>query len=497
MNTLLLFLALTLPIDSLLQQLDYAVTNRQVYIDQRLAHVDSLKALPFTDDVAEQIYNAYDGFDTDSALLYAQLCAPQLAQINYAKCLATNGMYEPAKQILLPMEPHLLPENRNIYYKNLCLTYIWEAEFSTIESEKDQARALIPSIRDSLIATSADPLWSAQDRALRMMDNNPDSSITMLITIIDTIPIGSDMIRYLCNTIGSCYLHQNKEDEALYYFAQSALCDLQHGVMEHGSLREVAKILLQRGDIPHAYLYMNCCIEDAKFCKARLRTIEMANDMPLILASYNEYVQARQRQSIIFISVLSALLLILLALLVWLVSTRHQLSATLTQLTASNKELTLANRIRSTYVTQYMDECSKIIEHLSVYHQQLRKLAVKNNTDELFKLLKNDDFINDNLTDFYHHFDETFLGLFPHFIENFNALLMPGERFQAYKNHHGFELSTPLRIYALIRIGITNSEDIARFLRVSTKTVFNYRAAIRNRALGDRNELEQKIATIM
>ena len=97
------------------------------------------------------------------------------------------------------------------------------------------------------------------------------------------------------------------QDSALYYFALSAISDMQHGVMEHASLREVALILFQRGDIERAYRYMNCCIADAQHSKARLRTIEMANDMPLILNTYHEKIdEQRQRQKTLIYSLTAA-----------------------------------------------------------------------------------------------------------------------------------------------------------------------------------------------
>jgi len=490
MNTLLIWLMTVIPLDSLLMQLDYAVINRQVYIDQRKAKIDSLQALPWNRNVAEQIYEAYDGFDTDSAMYYAQKCSPQRAKIHYAKCLATNGMFEMAKQILLPMEGELLPKNRNLYYKNLCLVYVWERGFTTIDSTKSRLSDLIHSIRDSIIATSTDPIWLVQEQATVIRREKPELAIAMLSPIIDTIPQYDNTLRYLCHCMASCYTILGDEEHAIYYFAQSALCDELAGAMEHSSLRELARIMLKRGDIQHAYLYMTCCLEDAEFCNARLRIIEIADDMPIILDSYNQYVKAQHRKSIILNSVLLMLILILIALLIWIDSTRRKLHTALTQLEQTNEALIISNRIRSTYVTQYMDECSKILERTTTFYKNLRRLSVKNNTEELFDILKKNDFIEENLKEFYQHFDETFLGLFPNFIEEINALLIPEGRFVIIKK----ELTTPLRIYALIRLGITNSEDIARFLRVSVKTVFNYRAAIRNLALGNRNNLERQVA---
>jgi len=395
--------------------------------------------------------------------------------------------------MLLPIKEVLLEENRNLYYKNLCLVYVWERDFSTVDSTKQQLHAKTRLLRDSIIATTTDPIWLVQEQASLIRREDPEQAIAMLSSVIDTLPQYDNLLRYLCHSVAACYMKLGDEDKAIYYFAQSALCDELAGAMEHSSLRELARIMLKRGDIQHAYLYMTCCLEDAEFCNARLRIIEIADDMPLILDSYNQYVKSQHRKSIIWNCSLSVLILILIALLLWINNTKKRLHVALNQLGETNEELTISNRIRSAYVTQYMDECSKLLERVTTFYKQLRRLSVKNNTTELFEVLKKDEFIDENLSDFYSHFDETFLGLFPHFIEKLNALLLPEGRFSTAKK----DLSTPLRICALIRLGITNSDDIARFLRISVKTVFNYRVSIRNMALGDRNELEAKIATII
>lgn len=57
-------------------------------------------------------------------------------------------------------------------------------------------------------------------------------------------------------------------------------------------------------------------------------------------------------------------------------------------------------------------------------------------------------------------------------------------------------LNTELRIFALIRLGISDSDRIAKFLRYSLTTIYNYRTKVRNKAKGDRNRLEAEIMKI-
>ena len=80
--------------------------------------------------------------------------------------------------------------------------------------------------------------------------------------------------------------------------------------------------------------------------------------------------------------------------------------------------------------------------------------------------------------------------LFPNFVEDFNNLLVKDARI--YPKTKG-QLNTELRIFALIRLGMTDSSMIAEFLRYSVTTIYNYRVKVRNSAMNDRNKLEDEV----
>ena len=90
-------------------------------------------------------------------------------------------------------------------------------------------------------------------------------------------------------------------------------------------------------------------------------------------------------------------------------------------------------------------------------------------------------------------FDTTFLKLYPTFIDEFNQLLDEEARIEPRK---GELLSTELRIFALIRLGISDSSKIAALLRYSVSTIYNYRSKIKCRSTISRDEFEERIRTI-
>ena len=138
--------------------------------------------------------------------------------------------------------------------------------------------------------------------------------------------------------------------------------------------------------------------------------------------------------------------------------------------------------------------CSDYIEGLARYRSNLRHIAKEKGTEELSKALKSTAFIDSELKRFYSEFDATFLALFPLFTTQLNQLLQEDKRIDLTACKGG--MTTELRIMALIRLGITDSAQIARFLRRSTSTIYNYRVKMRNAALGDRDEFEKKLMKI-
>ena len=81
------------------------------------------------------------------------------------------------------------------------------------------------------------------------------------------------------------------------------------------------------------------------------------------------------------------------------------------------------------------------------------------------------------------------------FIDEFNALLQPEERIEVKEPG---KLTTELRIFAFLRMGVDDSAKVARFLHYSVNTIYAYRNKVKNKAI-DRTNFEadvMKIGTI-
>ena len=234
--------------------------------------------------------------------------------------------------------------------------------------------------------------------------------------------------------------------------------------------------------------------------------------LPIISKSY-ETINLRQsnklKKQLIFISILSLIAIVALFFIfkqyrkiklgreylktanLQLKDLNEKLSFTNSDLKRLYEELSAVDTIKEQYIGTFLNLYSEYIDKLNVYRKTVKKYIITNRTKDLLELTKSKKIVEDELKIFYDNFDKSFLHIYPNFIKNLNALLKEDERIVVKEEI----LNTELRIYALIRLGITNSAKIAKILRYSVNTIYNYRVKIKNSAL-NRDEFDELVKRI-
>ena len=408
------------------------------------------------------------------------------------------------------------PELKAYYFHIYRTVYGYMADYAVSSQEKSRYDYLTAAYRDSLLVVnppnSATHLMVKSDQLI--VKKQFDEALKLLLNYYPSIKGDIHTRAILAYSISAAYRGKNERKNEKHWLAISAIYDIQSATKEYISLRRLAFILYEDGDVDRAYKYIRRSLEDALFCNARLRTYEISQMLPIIDKAYQMQTEARQKQlviSLISISILSIFLLIAIFFVYRqmrkLSSARkdlsnaneqlnilnHELSATNIQLKSANDTLVEANLIKEEYIGRYMDQCSVYIDKLDGYRRLLNKTAAAGKIQDLLTTIKSKQFIEDELKSFYTNFDSTFLQLFPTFVEEFNNMLVDNDETQL---KHGELLNTELRIFALIRLGINDSVKISHFLRYSLSTIYNYRTKLRNKAVGPRNEFEDRVMQI-
>lgn len=521
--------------DSLLLKLDQAIKERPIYMEQKELKLVELKRqlhrqIPDEERFAilGTLLDEYRSFNTDSALHMAEereQIAIRLgnreyidnARMNKADVLGMTGMYKEVMDLMRNIHIDRLPVDIHPYYYHIYRTvYGLMADYAVTAYEKKLYTELTDKYRDSLLLVNKDNLLI---HTLIQSDqynvrNEYDKAIRLLTDYLALQKDYEHDVAICAYTLSESYRLKGDKEKEKEYLIVSAMADMKTAVREYISLRKLAVLLYQEGDIERAYSYVKICMEDAAACNARLRKLEILEIFPIINDAYQQKTEKQQEQmkwALVSISLLSLFLLLAIfyvykqmkkvaAARREVIDANKRLKELNDELHLSNAQLKEANHsiaensyLKEEYIGRYMDQCSVYLEKMDNYRRSLGKIAATGNVEELYKNIKSSKFIEGELKEFYTNFDNTFLQLFPTFVEDFNALLADDERISLKA---GERMNTELRIFALIRLGITDSVKIAQFLRYSVTTIYNYRTKVRNKAAGDRDLLEQEVMTI-
>ena len=521
--------------DSLLLKLDQAIKERPIYMEQKELKLVELKRqlhrqIPDEERFAilGTLLDEYRSFNTDSALHMAEereQIAIRLgnreyidnARMNKADVLGMTGMYKEVMDLMRNIHIDRLPVDIHPYYYHIYRTvYGLMADYAVTAYEKKLYTELTDKYRDSLLLVNKDNLLI---HTLIQSDqynvrNEYDKAIRLLTDYLALQKDYEHDVAICAYTLSESYRLKGDKEKEKEYLIVSAMADMKTAVREYISLRKLAVLLYQEGDIERAYSYVKICMEDAAACNARLRKLEILEIFPIINDAYQQKTEKQQEQmkwALVSISLLSLFLLLAIfyvykqmkkvaAARREVIDANKRLKELNDELHLSNAQLKEANHsiaensyLKEEYIGRYMDQCSVYLEKMDNYRRSLGKIAATGNVEELYKNIKSSKFIEGELKEFYTNFDNTFLQLFPTFVEDFNALLADDEQISLKA---GERMNTELRIFALIRLGITDSVKIAQFLRCSVTTIYNYRTKVRNKAAGDRDLLEQEVMTI-
>ena len=273
------------------------------------------------------------------------------------------------------------------------------------------------------------------------------------------------------------------------YIVEAAISDIVCPLKENLALQEFSTYLYTKDAkyADRAARYIYCSMEDAKFYNNRLRMLEISNILPIIATANQEALAHKERIVRGVLAVMSFLSLVLLAMAIfgykqnkWLVTSRREVKSQNRQLTELNEKLIATNHRRETYMRLFMDISAVYIRKLIEYRKLVSRKIKANQAADLLKTINSYKLAEEEATTFYTRFDRAFIELYPGFVDELNSLLLPESKIAQPSPN---SLTTEVRIYALMRLGVTDSQEIATLLFYSTQTIYNYKSSMRARAI--------------
>lgn len=508
-------------IDSLLNVLEHKMEKQKVFDKAKENQIKrvlegSFKTNAFEEKIRvnNELFKLYQYYNFDNSLKYIEKnieLAEQLnnkilindAKLKMSMVLVNTGRYKESIDALSEIDRNLLqkPLFENYFYV-FKEGYSGLAFSTSVKSRQSKYNHLYNIYKDSLYLE----LKPNSDEALRLKEKEfrDSSNIGMAFKInnnrLKKVSIGTRLFSLITFERSLLYEMTGNQIKQKEYLILSAISDIQASVKDNASLGTLAKILFNEGDIDRAYRYINFSYDDAEFFNSNLRFVNIANTMPLITKAYEDK-SAKQKKQLQQLVTSIGLLSIFLIFAIYSVykqvvkvsKARNELKILNEDLKSLYDELSKVDKIKEHYIGSFLNLYSEYISKLDSYRKLVSKYVNNNQMNALLKLSKSKQLIDEELEIFNKNFDDSFLHIHPNFIESVNKLLKPENQLSS---DNSSQLNTELRILALIKLGITQSSTIAKILRFSVNTIYNYRAAIKNYAL-DKETFESSIKNIV
>jgi competence protein ComGC len=511
--------------DSILLELDKTIEQSNIYESKTRRSISNLLELLNHSSSLEKKYvynnalaNAYIVFKSDSAKIFALNTLNLAKQLNdeprineskilFASIDAKAGMFPLAVDMLNGIDIKKLTKNQLIhYYKTYSEILIYWMEYMEGQdvTELSVKRNVI---RDALIEilpkNSVEYAINLGTKDIEYKKYNEAEEI-----LLRNFKYAKKGTRdYSVYTAILAYLYETKKEKEKqkYYLALSAISDLKCSIKENLSLRSLAMKLYEEGDLNRANFYIKKSLQDANFYNARLRSIQISKILPIIDQAYMIKKQKQEEKLRFLLIVLSIVSIILLLAIYYIFKQMKKISKARLELAEINKKLNVlndelkaanekerkmnlnlyeANITKEQYIHSFLEICTEYIQRLESFKSIVNRKIKTGQTAEILKFTSSDKGDTKELKELYKNFDKAFLNVYPHFEKEVNKLLKPDERYILKEDK---TMNQELRIYALIRLGITDNNQIATFLHYTLRTVYNYRSRVKLKAYHPEN----------
>ena len=540
--------------DAYLVQLD-SLLRHQPELDQvKQMRIGELKRKRATATTLTDLYminslllDEYSTYNADSALKYANanleiaektgthdwLVATQLKK---AGLLAATGLLGNAEETMKEINRSGLKAYQLADYYEMMI-YLYSHLGNYAGPAGTDFYVMERAYKDSIMAviTPQHPeyLWNMGWAALGT-DRMDDDLIDTITNKVETSSLCSQTDSKNAYVLAKLYQQKGDYDNYVKYMILSSISDVKMVNADVSSLEDLAKIMFDRGDIERAYTYIDYCLNKAISFPNRVKAYGVTNTLDRINKAYQERGHKQQRRTMFFLALACILAAILLASIAIIIVQNgrlrrqgqnldaankslkdnvaklssaqqqlneangqlQQLNADLKQLNADlkqkNDELYESNYVKEEYIGYIFTICSNYIGKLEELKKNIHLKVVTKKYKEIEASTANFD-MKDELKEFYQSFDSVFLHIYPNFVNDFNSLLQEDKRISL---REGELLNTELRIYALVRLGITDSVKIAEFLHCSPQTVYNNRFRVRSKALLPKKDFVESVRTL-
>lgn len=538
--------------EALLCRLDSVVEKPEIWEGMKLHRISELhkkESQARTIDerywLNKNLFEEYSVFNADSAMSFANRnleISRQLDDksriiewnINRSFILAVTGLLKEAQDIMESIDTREIPEDlKPQYFNQLAYLYSHYGQYlgNNANPPADyyvQSRAYQDSTFAHAVPSDPLYLWYKAWASEYHSDEKLQELKAELKAHVDSAKMDSRYDAMKAYALSDIYKLEKDYDNRIKYLALSAICDVKTANKDMASLEVLGKIMFSNNDIDRAYSYIDFCQKQAQNFHNRVRSLTLSDVEKKIREKYSSRDSSQRKRLQIYLWILSSLTAVLVVAVIIIINRNKKLNDSRGKLASLNEELKSniselrslrsiqeetnqklkemndelcvvnnklkeSNLIKEEYVGQMFYICSDYINKIETIRKDVLRKLKAGQAESLQRSMMSPSMVQAELKEFHHQFDTIFLNIFPDFVKDFNKLLRPEEQITLGE---GELLNTPLRIYALVRLGITDSVKIAALLHCSAQTVYNNRLRIRNKAIIPKENFAGTVRTL-
>ena len=516
---------------ALLQKLDSVIEASETIVAEKNKKIAMLKQMAAKENNTallleryRELSEEYYVFKFDSAKVYVEkglALAKKVQNSRYivtntimkAKLLSIGGLYSEAINTLNTIEQDSLGEQNMTFDYNIAYSTIYSywADYCNDDTYSPIYRERSNAYLKTAIA-NIDKNNAAYDYYMGeyhvYVDKDDDKALKHYFRTLEKNGMTSRVYAMASFAIANNYSAHENMEKYEEYLIKASICDILCCTKENLAIQDLAMHLFKQDNenIERARVYINTAMDDAKSYNNRLRILEISQKLPIIVSTYHNRLTTQNSTLMYAVWGISLLVVTMIVLLYFFVrqnkllsKRRHELHVSNNMLTETNERLNRANeqlldtnRKREGLAKLYIDLCAKYIDKMAKFQVMVQRKIKANQINELMSYVSSSKLNLEDADTFMKRFDEAFLNLYPSFVTEFNALLKDDEQVITQNPH---SLTTELRIFALIRLGVKESSEIAALLYYTPRTIYNYRSAFKNKAL-DRESFEERVCML-
>lgn len=488
-----------------LDELDSCIVAREAYDAQKQSRINGYHAVLGPEetwggqdyDAIFSLFEEYKSFKYDSAYFYANEllkiaeAVSDPARISEAQatitfCYLSSGLFKEASDMIGQIDSRNLTLSARKYYYDLYnRLYFDMADYSNVQGLWDAYVAKGGVYADSLMAISSPESqeWKYAKAQMDIKHGRYQECIRIYRDLIDNHGVTPHERAMINSSIGCAYRFMNQLDSAKYYLAEAAIWDIRSSTKETTALYLLAELLCNGPEAERSYNYIHAALEDADFYNARHRKLSINPILPVIEKARMDSI-TRQRNYMVLIIVLCVVMLMVLVCASVIVLKQNA------SLKKKSRLLAEASKIKDEYIGHSFYVNSEFIAETEELYKTINQKIIAHQYDDLRDLSRISK-VNKRRESMYASFDKCFLSIFPTFVREYAKLFPEGEIDAEAKT-----LTSEMRIFALIRLGITDSERIAKFLNYSVHTIYTYKTRVKTRSIVSNDEFEARIKAV-